>query len=405
MKNVLKKQGLGKRSLLLGVSLVLVLSLFLSACGSETSSGSADVIKIGALFDKTGPTADVGKPYAEGAKAYFEYINGKGGINGKQVELIDIDYGYKVPQALEAYKKLTQQDKVVGILGWGTGDTEAMKELIAEDHIPYISASYSENLTDVEAHPYNFLAAATYSDQARTAIKWIKDNWTGSGNPKLALVYNDTPFGKSPIEDAKAFAAKVGVDVVDEQVVDLSSLDASSQMLNMKEKAPDFAIIQQTWGATATIIKDAKRLGLETKFIGLNWASGEGLLPLAGDAAEGFIGIVQHAFPFEGTEAVPGLKEVEEYLKGNNKTLADVDQKFVQGWTSAKTMLEGAKLAGDTVTGETLKAGLEKLNNYETGGLGAPLTFSADSHTGTNQVRLAEVKNGEYVIITDYIGY
>lgn len=395
----------GKNGLLMGLVLLLTMTLFLSACSSSTSSGDEDVIKIGGLFDITGPTADVGKPYADGVKAYFEWVKKNDGINGKQVKLIDIDYAYAVPQALEAYKKLTQQDKVVGILGWGTGDTEAMKELIAEDHIPYISGSYSENLTDVEAHPYNFLAAATYSDQARTSIQWIKDNWTGSGNPKLALVYNDTPFGRSPVEDAKAFAAEIGVDVVDEQVVDLSSLDASSQMLNMKEKAPDFAIIQQTWGATATILKDAKRLGLETKFIGLNWAAGEGLLPLAGDAAEGFIGIVQHAFPFEGTDAVSGLIEIEKYLEGKNKTLADVDQKFVQGWTSAKIMLEGATLAGDKVTGETLKAGLEKLNNYETGGLGALITFTANNHTGTNQVRLAEVKNGKYILIEDYIGY
>lgn len=383
---------------------LLIVALVLGGCSSSTSGGS-DVIKIGGLFDITGPTGDVGKPYAEGAIAYFEYVNNQGGINGKSVELIDIDYAYEVPQALKFYKQLTQQDGVVGILGWGTGDTEAMKELIAEDKIPYISGSYSENLTDVKAHPYNFLAAATYSDQARTAIKWIKDNWEGSGNPKLALLYNDTPFGRSPVEDAKAYAEKIGVDVVDEQVVGLKSLDASSQLLNMKKKDPDFAIIQETWGATATILKDADKLGLDTKFIGLNWAAGEGLLPLAGDSAEGFIGVIPHAFPFEGTDAVPGLAEIEEYLQNKGKSLSDVDQKFVQGWASAKIMLEGARLAGDEVTGESLKDGLEQLNNYSTGGLAAPVTFTAESHRGTNQVRLAKVRNGQFEIITDYIGH
>jgi len=394
-------KGSFRKGLLIALSVVFVASLVLAGCSSSGSNG--DVIKIGGLFDLTGATADVGKPYADGAKAYFEYVNDKGGINGKKVQLIDIDYAYAVPQALEAYKKLTQQDKVVGILGWGTGDTEAMKELIAEDKIPYISGSYSENLTDVAAHPYNFLAAATYSDQARTAIKWIKDNWTESRAPRIALIYNDTPFGRSPVEDAKQFAAEHGVEVVDEQVVELSSLDASSQLLNMRGKNPDFAFINQTWGATATILKDAHRLGIETKFIGLNWAAGEGLIPLAGEAAEGFIGMIQFAFPYE--EGIEGLKEVEEYLTSKGKTMADINQKFIQGWTSAKIMLEGARLAGDNVTGESLKAGLEKLNNYETGGLAAPVTFSADSHRGTTQVRFAEVRNGKFEIFTDYIGH
>ncbi|MCK9905757.1 ABC transporter substrate-binding protein, partial [Frankia sp. Cpl3] len=190
--------------------------------------------------------------------------------------------------------------------------------------VPFISASYSEALTQVNQHPYNFMTAATYSDQAKVAIKWFKDNWKGSGNPKLALIYNDTPFGKSPIADAKAYAASIGVDVVDEQIVDLKALDATSQLLNMQKKSPDFAIIQETWGATATILKDAKKLGLTTKFIGLNWAAGEGVIKLAGESAEGFIGVITHAFPYEN---LPGLKEIEAYLSSKGEKLADKNQK------------------------------------------------------------------------------
>ncbi|WP_431809336.1 ABC transporter substrate-binding protein [Brevibacillus agri] len=369
---------------------------------APAATAPAATIKIGGLFDETGGTGDVGKPYAEGEKAYIDYLNSKGGIEGAKVELIGVDYAYKVPEAVKIYQKFIKQDKVSAILGWGTGDTEAMKELIAKDKVPFISASYSEALTQVNQHPYNFMTAATYSDQAKVAIKWFRDNWKGSGNPKLALLYNDTPFGKSPIEDAKAYAASVGVDVVDEQIVDLKALDATPQLLNMQKKNPDFAIIQQTWGATATILKDAKKLGLTTKFIGLNWAAGEGVITLAGDAAEGYIGVITHAFPYEN---LPGLKEIEDYLATKGEKLADKNQKFVQGWVAAKIMVEGIKNAGDNLTGEGIKAGIEKISNLEFGGLAAPVSFSADNHRGTTQVRLGEVKNGKFEIITDYIGY
>ncbi|MFM1652367.1 ABC transporter substrate-binding protein [Brevibacillus sp. B_LB10_24] len=359
-------------------------------------------IKIGGLFDETGATGDVGKPYAEGERAYIDYLNGKGGLDGLKVELVGADYAYSVPEAVKIYQKFIKQDKVSAILGWGTGDTEAMKELIAKDKIPFISASYSEALTRVDQHPFNFMAAATYSDQAKVAIKWFKDNWQGSGNPKLAFIYNDSPFGKSPIEDAKAYAASVGVDVVDEQIVDLKALDATSQLLNMQKKQPDFAIIQQTWGATATIIKDAKKLGIKTQFIGLNWAAGEGVISLAGDAAEGYIGVITHAFPYEDLQ---GLKEIEEYLAAKGEKLSDKNQKYIQGWVAAKIMVEGIKNAGDNLTGEGIKSGLERISNLEFGGLAAPVTFTPDNHRGTNQIRLGQVKNGKFEIITDYIGY
>ncbi|WP_153126616.1 ABC transporter substrate-binding protein [Peribacillus tepidiphilus] len=370
------------------------------ATGGKTAEENKGTIKIGGLFDITGGTGDVGTPYAEGEKAYFDYIS-KESINGYKLELVGEDYAYKIPEAQKLYQKYKSKDKVAAILGWGTGDTEALRQQVATDKLPYFSASYSENLKNMDESPYNFLTAASYSDQARSVLKWIKDNHSG-GTPTVALIYNDTAFGKSPIEDAKKFAAEIGIDVVDEQIVDLKALDATSQLLNMKKKKPDYAIIQETWGATATILKDAKKLGIDTQFIGLNWATGEGLLPIAGDAAEGFIGVVSHAFPYED---LPGMEEIKKYLESKGEKLEDKNQKFVQGWVAAKILVEGIKLAEDPTTGEGIRTGLEKITNLDLGGLAAPVTFTPDNHAGTNQIRLAEVKNGKFEVITDYIGY
>ncbi|KQL19904.1 ABC transporter substrate-binding protein [Cytobacillus solani] len=380
---------------------VLVAGVLAACSGEEKSSGSGKgTIKIGGIFDLTGGTGDVGTPYAEGAEAYFDSIKDEE-INGYKLELIGDDYAYKIPEAQKMYQKLKSKDKVSGILGWGTGDTEALRQQVAADKLPYFSGSYSENLKDIKESPYNFLTAASYSDQARSALTWIKENHSG-GTPKIAFLYNDTAFGKSPIEDAKSFAKELGMEVVDEQIIDVQALDATSQLLNMEKKNPDYAIIQQTWGATATILKDAKKLGIDTQFIGLNWATGEGLIPLAGDAAEGFIGVVTHAFPYED---LPGMEEIKKYLEGRGEKLEDKNQKFIQGWVSAKIMVEAIKIADDPTTGEGIRKGIEKLKELDLGGLAAPVTFTADNHAGTNKIRLAEVKGGKFEVITDYISY
>src|SRR5699024_9425210 len=171
--------------------------------------------------------------------------------------------------------------------------------------------------------------------QGRAILKWIEENHEGD-NPTLALLYNDTAYGRSPIEDIKNAAPDFGVEVVDEQIVDVAATEAQSQLMNMEKANPDYAIIQQTWGVTSVILNDAHTLGLDTQFIGLNWSAGEGLFDVANaDAVEGFIATFSHAFPYED---FPGFAEIEEYLESKGQTLDDIDQKFVQGWATAKVM-------------------------------------------------------------------
>jgi branched-chain amino acid transport system substrate-binding protein len=149
-------------------------------------------IKVGGIFDLTGITSDVGKPFAQGVRDAVQSINESGGINGKRIKLVEVDYGYKIPEAVAAYKRLTGDEKVIMINGWGTGDTEALKDFVNRDKIPYLSASFSGHLTDPSKTPYNFFVAPSYSDQLRSWLSWVKEDWKGkSGNPKVAFFYGD----------------------------------------------------------------------------------------------------------------------------------------------------------------------------------------------------------------------
>lgn len=361
----------------------------------------AQTIKIGGIFDITGGTGDVGAPYADGARDYINYVNKHGGVNGKKIELIDVDYQYKIPQAVSAYKEMLSKG-VVAILGWGTGDTEAMAPMIANDKIPYISASYSEHLV-FEKTPYNFIGATTYSDQARLAIQWIKDTWKDKKRaPKLALIYNDTGFGRSPIQDAEEFAKKIGVEVVDKQIVGLKDLDATTQLLNMQKKEPDFAIIQQTTMATSTILKDAKKLGIKTKFIGLNWTFSEKLIQQAGDATEGFLAVMPFAFWHEANvEGVKLMHKVRKEIKG---TEDPQPVNYTQGFLAAYLLVEALKKAGNNITGENIKAVLES-NTFDMKGLSAPIAYKSNLRKPNLSAKLYTVEKGKIKPVTGFLKY
>ena len=168
-------------------------------------------LKVGGIFDLTGITSDVGKPFAQGVRDYVELTNANGGINGKKIKLIDVDYGYKIPEAVAAYKRMVGDEKVVMISGWGTGDTEALKNFVNNDKIPYFSASFSAHLTDPAKTPFNFFVGPSYSDQLRAWLSWVKEDWKDTGRkPRVSFIFGDNPYGRSPLAAGKAYAKDAG---------------------------------------------------------------------------------------------------------------------------------------------------------------------------------------------------
>ncbi|HLY25235.1 MAG TPA: ABC transporter substrate-binding protein, partial [Aggregatilineales bacterium] len=112
------------------------------------AKATGDPIPVGLIFDLTGPTSSVGKPYSAGELGYIDWLNNHGGIDGRPIQPFSADFAYKVDQAQQLYTQYTTQDKVVAFMGWGTGDTEALRPKITDDEMPFMSASYSASLND-----------------------------------------------------------------------------------------------------------------------------------------------------------------------------------------------------------------------------------------------------------------
>jgi branched-chain amino acid transport system substrate-binding protein len=358
-------------------------------------------IKVGGIFDLTGITSDVGKPFAQGVRDAVQSVNDSGGINGKRIRLVEVDYGYKIPEAVAAYKRLTGDEKVIMINGWGTGDTEALKDFVNRDKIPYLSASFSGHLTDPSKTPYNFFVAPSYSDELRAWLSWVKDDWKNQSRaPKVAFFYGDNAYGKAPIEAGRRFCKENGIDLVDEEILPGAFQDATSQLLNMKKKEADYAYINVTTTGVSTILKDAKKLGLTTKFGSNPYGFSEALPAVAKDAAEGVTGVMPHV-PFG--ENVPGMKRLNDFhLKHHpNETH---DALYVRGWSYVLVWSEALKRADNAkaLTGEGVKKALEGLRDFDLGGLTAKVTYTPTDHRPSTKTPIYMVKNGKLVKVAEY---
>ncbi|NWF80527.1 MAG: ABC transporter substrate-binding protein [Chloroflexi bacterium] len=408
------------------IGLLMALALLLAACGGQApatgggapatgatapagepagggAAASGEPIKIGAIFDLTGATGDVGTPYSQGQIAYIEWRNANGGVNGRPLQLFSQDYAYEVPKAEELYTQFVTQDGVVAFSGWGTGDTEALKGKIAEDKIPFISASYSAALANPAETPYNFIVAPTYSDQLIIGMKWALEDWKAKGNsdaPKFAYLVNDSPFGRSPLADGTAFAQANGVETLLEVPSPRGATDLTPQLTQIKDFGANYVFLQNVSSPAALALKNAKSLGLDIQFVCLNWCANELLIKLAGADAEGVVGTI----PF--SPAGDGAKVALDYAKEKGIDYGGADSTFVQGWTAMSILVAGIEKTladGKELTGENIKATLETMGAIDTGGVTQPIVFSSTDHAGSKALRIFRVENGAWVPITEFI--
>ncbi|MFN3928947.1 MAG: ABC transporter substrate-binding protein [Thermoflexus sp.] len=394
------------------ITLLTMLAFALGCAPQATPAAQAPAgeIPIGAIMDTTGPTSDVGKDYAAGIQDAIRWVNDHGGVNGKRIRLILNDYGYRVPEAITLYKRYRDIDKVVAVLGWGTGDTSALAPTVAKDQIPYISASYSGELTDPAKTPYNFFAASDYTTNARAALlAWYEEIWLkddrfkaereAGKKPRIVMFYAfPVPYSSAPIKGLKEFAQLLGFEIGPDQDISLTALDAKSQVLAAKEFNPHVIWHGNTTQSVATAIRDAKALGLQADHLVNNWGFDENLLRLLGPQAEGVIGIAVTAFYGED---VPGMAEVKEAAQKYNPALKERTIRTVQAWANVKLLVEALKKAdaAGQLNGPGIKAAIESFRDLDIGLGVPPLTYTPDDHRPTSKVRIYIVRNGKFELL------
>ncbi len=385
-----------------GYASVFTLLLLAAVLPAGAQQATGPEIKIGGIFDLTGITSDVGKSYAQAVRDAVGWTNAHGGINGKRLKLVEVDYGYRIPEAISAYKRMVNDEKVVLIAGWGTGDTEALKDQVGKDKTPYVSASFSAQIADPSKYPYNFFVAPSYSDQLRAWLRWVKEDWKDkSRNPRVAALFGDNAYGRSPLNAGKEYAKEIGIDWVYDGVLPGAYQDATSQLLSMQKAGADYAYINVTTTGVSIILKDAAKLGLKTKFGSNPWGFSEALLAVAKGSAEGVTGVMPHVA--YGAN-VPGMRKILDFNKGKDISSPPRDAAYVRGWAASVVIIEALKRADKAgqVNGEGIKKALESFSNFDTGGLSCNVTYTPTDHRPCTTTPIYQIKNGTLIKLKDY---
>ena len=359
----------------------------------------SNTIKWGVMLDLTGSTYDWAKQFALGMMDSVRFINESGGINGKKIEMVVHDDKYQLSEGQVAYKRFRDNEKVLGIYIQSTGTTLALASQANKDKMFMFTGSTTGKLANPAKYPFHFSLCTTYSDLARIGIKYICDTWKDLKRPpRMVFMFPDNTYGRDMLIAGHKYAVELGVELGPDLIVNWPTMDATPQLLTLKEYDADYALVASTAMNAATILKDARRLGLRTQFVCNNRVFTEALPKQSLGAAEGVLGL-QPVVPF-GSD-VPGMESIvachNKWHPYHDPTLA-----YVEGWLNLLVPMEACKRADEAgqLTSEGLISVLESFRDFEVGGLVPPLSYYSHDHRASTATKIYCIQKGELVSIT-----
>ncbi len=344
--------------------------------GARPSFAQASEIVIGGSIPLTGVFAFAGVGLNDGISDYVKMVNEAGGVAGRKVRYIPEDTGYKVDQSVAVFNKITGSNAVNFYYGDSTGFAKTINpELNRKNSILMAGASFATELNDPKAFPNQFMAGPDYSEMIGILLQYIAKTQPGA---KIALVNSDTEFGRDPVAATEALATKLNLKIVEKIVTPPGSVDVSTEVLKLRRANPDYTIFHgYVLAPVPEFINQAKQLGLKTKFMGTFWSMDNSLWAKVGDPADGYMGVMPYRYYYDTEGKAPMLEKIRQMRPEYQSTA------YMQGVLTIMLFLEAAKRAIEAkaeLTGANLKAALNTIKDFDTGGLiGVPITISGNT--------------------------
>lgn len=265
---------------------LLVLGLFLLPLMAGPAV-AAETIKIGLLAPLTGFAAADGLSVLNSVQLAVDQVNGRGGLLGKQVELIYEDDAANAKEAVGLARKLVQRDGVVAVVGGSYSmPSRAVAPLFQEFKIPFV-AGYAVHPDITKAGDFCFRNGFLGTVEGRGAGVVAVDML---GAKTVGMLTMDNDFGRTLAAGFKDYVTAKGAKVVYDQVYPLGEKDFSPYLTSIKEADPDVVLASGYYAEAAGIVKQAHEMNLRTQILGEEGYDSPKFIELAGaEAAEGTI--------------------------------------------------------------------------------------------------------------------
>lgn len=266
-------------------SILAILSMLLLAA----PAGAAEPIKVGVILPFTGGSSIAATEIFNGITLALDEVNAAGGALGRKIELIREDDESVPTKGVTAAQKLITRDRVVALIGtYNSAVALPASDVSRKAKIPMVtggSTAVTVTKANTPGDPWFFRHFPGSDDQgtqsAQDVVLRLKKN-------KLAILYENTTYGKDLEKTFREVTTKAGATIVSSETYNHGDTDFYTLLTKLKSLGPDAVYVAGLVAEGTAILRQARELGLKTQFVGSGGLMSDKLIELAGPAAEGF---------------------------------------------------------------------------------------------------------------------
>lgn len=340
--------------------------------GGETDAGDAEPVRIGLYGPLTGPVAFLGEGFDYGIRLAIEELGNE--ISGHPIEYVVADNKCNPTDAVNAVRKLIEEDQVDAIIGGGCSSaTVAAMPIILEGQTPAVSATSTNpgifNDMGVGGNEYQFRINPDDLIMAQGFAEYIVDR---SGLGSVSLVAENTDFGRGAIAAYKPIFEGLGAEIATEDYFDLGTADFRPALTSMRAAQSDAVLIVMTENDCAAFMRQYREVGVEADVYSRGACTSPLFVELTQDDPAVAEGIVEFVF-FNGLQD-PEL--AERFLaRWDTPITGHRMGGYYAMYHTLAPAIEKVIADGDEINRETIRAALESLNVETPAGL-----ISFDDH-------------------------
>ena len=330
----------------------------------------------------SGPAAQLGIQFNQGAKLFFDQLNAAGGVGKRMVEIRTLDDGYEPDRCAENTRKLIADD-VFALFGYiGTPTSLAALPIFTQAKVPFFGP-----FTGAEAlrQPFNrliFHVRASYYDETALIVRQL----TNLGLKKIAVFYQNDAYGKAGLDGVTKALADLKLAPVATATVERNTTDVKAAVDKLVPAMPDAVVQISSYGASAAFVRAARKAGFGGTFYNMSFVGTQALADELGKDGAGVVVSQVVPSPYQPSRQIT-REFLEAIKKGGDKVQANYSS--LEGYLAARVFTEGLRpaLAGGKLSHDSFIAGMESLGSQVISGF--PVSFSSSDHTASSFVEMS----------------
>ncbi len=379
-----------KKYSIITIGLLLIFSIFLSACSSEGSSGGgksdSEEILVGVLLPVTGNNATDGKDMLNAMQMAAEKINNDGGVNGKKLKLEVADDACDPQMATTAANKLVSMKVTAVVGGYCSGSTLPASGVFHNAKIPMIVAAANSSELPAQGYEGLFLINGLVPDQAQTGADYFKDK--GANN--VVIIHDNSAYAKNLADFAQKSVEGNGGKVVGFEAINPEEKDFGSLMTKLKSLNPDGTFFTGYYAAGGLMLKQFKEKGVSGFFMVGDGSYSPDIIDIAGaDNADGLLVTATPTANF-----IPGADEFVKEYKSKYNDLSPGP--FSALSYNGMNLLADALKRADSTNSEDVRKALKETKGFE--GIGQVIEFNDQNSLNQSNYHVMKVENGDFTL-------